>query len=139
MRLFVISQLFCHVLSEIGLEESFRFRKGKMKIGQRFNLKPQNVGCDVQQVATMLAVGRQEMKMIAGDAERARKPGRPQPYKSPLKVGEGEFALCVRSVDQSRPCTWRIDSSCPHTLEPAVEPQCIKDVARAPERVAACF
>ena len=139
MRLFGISQLFCRVLAEIGLEECFRFRKGKMKIGQRFNLKPQNVGRDVEQVATMLAVGRQEMKMIARDAERARKPGRPQPYKSPLKVGEGKFALCLRSVDQSRPCSWRIDSPCAHTLEPAVEPKCVKDVARAPERVAACF
>lgn len=48
MRLFGISQLFCRVPAEIGLEECFRFRKSKMKIGQRFNLKPQNVGRDVE-------------------------------------------------------------------------------------------
>ena len=97
-----------------------------MKIGQRLNLKPQNVGCDVEQVATTLAVGSKKLKTIASNTERARKPRRPQPYNSPLKVGKGKFALCLRSIDQSRPRSWRIDSPCAHTLEPAVEPKCIK-------------
>lgn len=42
-----------------------------MKVGQRFDPKPQRIGGDVKQMAATLAVGRQEMKMIAGDAESA--------------------------------------------------------------------
>ena len=110
-----------------------------MKVGQRFDLKPQRVGGDVEHVASMLTVGRQEMKMIPRDAERTRKPGRPQPYKYPFEIGEGKFALCLRSVDQPHPRLRWIDSAGAHTLESAVEPKRVEDVAGAPERVAACF
>jgi hypothetical protein len=77
--------------------------------------------------------------MIARDAESTRKPGRPQPYKRPLTVSEGKFALCLRSADQSHSHLRRIDSPGAHTLEEAVEPKCVEDIAGALAWVAACF
>src|SRR5580704_12614888 len=87
----------------------------------------------------MLIIGGQEMKMVSGDAEGARKPGRPQPDKRSLKVRERKFALRLRGVNQ--PCSRLrgIHGTGAHFLESTVEPQGVEDVARAPEGVAACL
>jgi hypothetical protein len=70
-----VGQFLSCVLAQVGLQKGFRFRKGEMKVGQRFYPKPQRVGGDLEQVAAMLAVGREEMEVISGYAESALEPG----------------------------------------------------------------
>src|SRR5580658_877002 len=92
---------------------------------------------DVEQVAAMLTVSRQEMQVIAGYAEGAREPGRPQPDQGSFDIGEIEFALRLGGVDQARSGFGRVHGSGSHALEESVEPDGVEDVSGPPEAVAA--
>jgi hypothetical protein len=60
-----IGQFIGRVLAQVGSQEGFRFRKGEMKVSQRFDPKPQRVGGDVEQVIPVLTVSREKMEVIA--------------------------------------------------------------------------
>src|SRR4029077_7090839 len=110
-----------------------------MKVGQRFDPKPQRVGGDVEQVAPMLTVSREKMEVITGYAKSARKPGRPQPDQGSLDIGEVEFALRFGGVDQASSGLGRFHGPGSHALEGSIEPDGVEDVTGLPEAVAACL
>ena len=124
--------------SRLGVRvERLRFRKSQVELGQRFDFELQRPALDIEQMASMPAIGRQEVKMITGDAEGARETGRPNPNQSPIDVGEGEFALGFGCVDQAGPRLRRVHGPGSHTLECSVEPDGVKNVSGLTKAVAA--
>jgi hypothetical protein len=87
-------------------------------------------------MAALLAVLRQEVEVISGNAERAREAWRPDSDERADDVGEVEFSLRLGGVDRPSAFLRRIDGSCPHPAETAVEPEGIEDVAGSPDLVA---
>jgi len=69
MGLFSVGEFFGGVLAEVGLQERLRLWQRQMEVGERFNPQPERTSNDVEHVPAVLAIIRQKVKVIPGNAE----------------------------------------------------------------------
>src|SRR5215467_1350632 len=88
-------------------------------------------------MSSFLPVFREEVKVISRNTEGARKPGRPQSHQRSSHICEAKFTLCFGRIDKPRTFFGWAHSPGPNSLEPAIDSESIKNVARRSEPVTA--
>jgi hypothetical protein len=71
MRLFCVSEFIGRVLAEVRSQEALRLGQDQMEVVQRLNLQLQPLSFQIQHVATVLVIARQEVQVVSRHAERA--------------------------------------------------------------------
>jgi hypothetical protein len=137
VSLFGVCEFRCGILREVRREKALGFGKGEAEVRQRLHLQAQfAIAGAIEQMATLLAVFREEMEVVTGDAECAGKPRRPNADERAGDIREMKLALGLCSVDQSRARLGRIDGPRSDTGEVSVKPERVENIPRAANVVA---
>src|ERR1700741_2454845 len=98
-----------------------------MEVRQSFDSNAQAFRTACQQMTTVIARIREEVEVVAGNAERTGESGRPKADQRSGCVGELEFFLSPGGIDEPRiRRRWR-DCARLDSGEDAVEPHSIED------------
>src|SRR5260370_31620542 len=101
-----------------------------MEISKRFDPHVKSSCFNIQQVPTVSAVTRKEMKVVAGDTERTRKSRGPDANSRAVYFGESEFGLCLRRFREAHPPRRRIDRSCQNASKVSIQSDRVEDISR---------
>ena len=116
-----VKKLVRGVVAQIRLEEGLGFWKCEMEVVQRFHPDAQPLRRAFEHVAAVAAVFRQEVEMISGHAERARKPGRPDADERPGDVRQVELVLIAGRIDEAATGARRAHRPGADAIEPSVQ------------------
>ena len=136
MRSFGVSEFVGRVLAEVCPQEASRLRQDQMEVVQRLKLQLQLLGFQIQNVAAVLVIARQEVQVVSRHAERARKPGRPQSNERPRDILETELALSLRRIEQAGSRRRRINRPRSDACKSPVEAKRVEKVSGFSMRVA---
>ena len=101
-----------------------------MKVSKRFDPHVKASCFNIQQVPTVLAIAREEMKVVARDAERTRKSRGPDANSRAVYFSESELRLCLRRFGEAHPPRRRIDRSRPNASKVSIQSYRVEDISR---------